>query len=77
MYGTPVIGADIGGIPELIREGVDGELFKSGSTEELKSAIQSLYNNTEKVNQYTKACRENSYDSLQTYCGKLLDIYQA
>jgi len=77
MYGTPVIGADIGGIPELIRKGVDGELFKSGSVEELKSAIQSLYNNTEKVNQYTKACRENSYDSLQTYCGKLLDIYQA
>ena len=26
MYGTPVLGADIGGIPELIDAGVNGEL---------------------------------------------------
>ena len=77
MYGTPVIGANIGGIPELIREGVDGELFKSGSVEELKTAIQNLYNDTEKIGQYAKACREISYDSLQVYCEKLLDVYQA
>ena len=32
MYGTPVLGADIGGIPELIQVGKTGELFKSGST---------------------------------------------
>jgi len=76
MYGTPVIGADMGGIPELIREGVDGELFKSGSTEELKIAIKNLYNDTEKSKQYSNASRDNSYDSLQTYCGKLLEIYQ-
>lgn len=76
MLGTPVIGADIGGIPELIREGVDGELYKSGSVEELKSAIQSLYNDTERIWQYTKACMEISYDSLQVYCEKLIDVYQ-
>lgn len=76
MLGTPVIGADIGGIPELIREGVDGELFKSGSVEELKIAIQNLYNDTERIKQYTKACREISYDSLQVYCEKLLEVYQ-
>lgn len=77
MYGTPVIGADIGGIPELIREGVDGELFKSGSAEELKTAIQNLYNDTERIQQYTKACKEIEYDSLQEYCKKLIGLYQA
>lgn len=76
MYGTPVIGANIGGIPELIREGVDGELFKSGSVEELKSAIQNLYNDTERIRQYTEACKQISYDSLQVYCEKLIDVYQ-
>ena len=29
MYGTSVLGADIGGIPELIQVGKTGELFKS------------------------------------------------
>ena len=34
MYGTPVLGAEIGGIPELIQVGKTGELFKSGKPEE-------------------------------------------
>jgi len=76
MYGTPVIGADIGGIPELIRAGVDGELFKSGNVEELKTAIRNLYNDIERIQQYTKACRDNSYISLQMYCVNLCDIYK-
>ena len=39
--GTPVIGAEVGGIPELIREG-DGMLFRMGDKEELASAIVSV-----------------------------------
>ncbi|MDR2970058.1 MAG: glycosyltransferase family 4 protein [Tannerellaceae bacterium] len=37
--GTPVIGARIGGIPELIKEGNNGFLFTPGSTGELKGKI--------------------------------------
>ena len=36
MYGTPVLGANIGGIPELISIGKTGELFESGNGEDLK-----------------------------------------
>ena len=32
--GTPVIGANIGGIPEVIQDGYIGELFKSGEKED-------------------------------------------
>jgi glycosyltransferase involved in cell wall biosynthesis len=35
----PVIGADIGGIPELIREGETGFLFKSGNVESLVETL--------------------------------------
>jgi len=38
-FGTPVIGADIGGIPEMISAGETGWLFESGSTESLASAL--------------------------------------
>lgn len=36
--GTPVVGAEVGGIPELIRDG-DGVLFRMGDKEELEEAI--------------------------------------
>lgn len=40
--GTPVIGANIGGIPELIRPGVSGEHFVSGSVESLTEALRNF-----------------------------------
>ena len=43
MYGTPVLGANIGGIPELIRVGETGELFESGNVEILISRIERLW----------------------------------
>lgn len=39
--GTPVIGSEVGGIPELIREG-DGCLFRMGDKEALTDAIATL-----------------------------------
>ena len=44
MYGTPVLGANIGGIPELIKVGETGELFESGNAEELKQKIEMMMN---------------------------------
>lgn len=46
MYGTPVLGADIGGIPELIRPGVTGELFRSGDLSDLKEKLSLLWQKT-------------------------------
>ena len=73
---TPVIGADIGGIPELIHVGVDGELFESGNVEELKDKIHALWQNEELVQKYKKNCEAIQYDSLEEYCKKLFEIYQ-
>lgn len=38
--GKPVIGAHIGGIPEMVREGETGALFESGKVEELASLLR-------------------------------------
>lgn len=40
--GTPVIGADIGGIPEQVRDGWNGFLFTPGDAVELAGKIQTL-----------------------------------
>lgn len=41
--GTPVLGAKIGGIPELIDEGVTGMTFESGNVEDLKEKIELMW----------------------------------
>ena len=69
MYGTPVLGADIGGIPELIEEGKTGELFESGNKEELKSKIRKMSNKQYKVDSV-------SFDTVDEYCQKLMKIYR-
>lgn len=75
MLGTPVIGADIGGIPELIRTGIDGELFESGNVEALKEKINLLWNDENMVAKYTAACKEVQYDTVEAYCNKIIQIY--
>jgi glycosyltransferase involved in cell wall biosynthesis len=41
--GVPVLGSRIGGIPEMIEEGVNGELFTPGDVDELKSKIKECF----------------------------------
>lgn len=72
MYGTPVIGADIGGIPELIREGKNGELFEHGNEEALKEKIMLLWKDKDKQNAYSQACEKIEYASVELYCERLL-----
>ncbi|MBQ8527195.1 MAG: glycosyltransferase [Lachnospiraceae bacterium] len=76
MYGTPVLGADIGGIPELIQEGKTGELFTSGDEASLKEKIQNLWNDKERMKEYSENCKEISFDTVEEYCEKLMKIYE-
>lgn len=41
--GTPVLGARIGGIPELIEENVSGKTFVSGNLDDLKTKIEQMF----------------------------------
>ena len=70
MYGTPVLGANIGGIPELIKVGETGELFESGNVEELKEKIKILWEHylTEKtLDRFEKV----EFDTLNEYVKKI------
>ena len=75
MYGTPVVGANIGGIPELIQEGRTGELFESGNADALKKIITKLWSDKAVTDTYSKNCLNISFDNVEEYCDKLLKIY--
>jgi glycosyltransferase involved in cell wall biosynthesis len=74
-FGTPVLGSDIGGIPELIRNGKTGELFKAKDAEDLKTKLNALWNNRERLNTYSQNCRDLSFDTVDVYCDKLIKYY--
>jgi glycosyltransferase involved in cell wall biosynthesis len=76
MYGTPVLGADIGGISELIDIGQTGELFESGNAEQLRQCIESLWQDKEKLDAYATRCRNKMFVSQQQYYESLMEIYQ-
>ncbi|MCD8154326.1 MAG: glycosyltransferase [Clostridiales bacterium] len=75
MYGTPVLGADIGGIPELITVGKTGELFKSGDKARLKKQIQKLWDDKGLTDSYSENCKNIGFDTVEQYYQKIMRIY--
>ena len=75
MYGTPVLGADIGGIPELIQVGRTGELFKPGDKADLKKKILELWSDQAKTAEYSRNCKDISFDDIDIYYKKIMKIY--
>lgn len=75
MYGTPVLGADIGGIPELIGISKTGELFENGNAVELKAKIQKLWSNKKLCEEYSRNCKNIQFDDIEEYTEKLMLVY--
>lgn len=76
MYGTPVLGANIGGIPELIQEGKTGEFFEAGNWKELKAKIEKLWNDPALTARYAENCKDIRFDDIDAYYQKLIQIYE-
>lgn len=67
MYGTPVLGADIGGIPELIQENHTGCLFRCAELEALKRKILLVWNNKSECERYSRNCQDISFLTVEEY----------
>ena len=74
--GTPVVGARVGGVPELIKDDVNGRLFKQKDYKELAKIIRELWENPETVERYSRECLKLNRDGLQEYYEKLMKIYK-
>ena len=75
MYGTPVIGSRMGGIPELIDDGKTGLLFESGNASDLEIKLRLILDNAEKLNEFTDNCKNVAFETPKSYYDKLMQIY--
>lgn len=71
--GTPVLGARIGGIPELIDEGISGMTFESKNVEDLKEKIKIMFNTSFDYKNIALKSQEK-YNS-EKYYNELIKIY--
>ncbi len=76
MLGTPVVGANIGGIPELIIPGVTGELFESGNSDDLTEKISALYKDGNRLRSMQERCTTENAFGIGQYYSRLMDIYE-
>lgn len=76
-YGKPVVGSRMGGIPELIEEGVTGFLFEPGNSNTLREVLASLMGDPALRSHMGKHARhkvEREF-SLEQHNQRLMEIY--
>ena len=73
--GTPVVGAKIGGIPELILNEKTGLVFNAGDAVDLKQKLQYLLETPGVLETYTDNCKYVSFETPETYYQQMMKVY--
>lgn len=75
--GKPVIGADIGGIPELVKDNENGFTYKYDDIDELSSKMKVLFDDEKIVKEFSENAKEIAkiQFSKENYYKKLMKIY--
>lgn len=75
--GKPIIGSKIGGIPELIQDGINGFTYEHNDVTKLTNILMKLFGNDETVKQFSKNSKQifiQNY-SAEAYYNKLMTVY--
>ncbi|MFQ5706569.1 MAG: glycosyltransferase family 4 protein [bacterium] len=59
-YGKPVIGSQLGGIPELIDDGKNGLIFQAGNVDELAEKISALASDSDLISAFGRQARSKA-----------------
>ncbi len=78
--GKPVLGARIGGIPEMVSEGETGWLFQSGSVDELAERLTQMQRQPDAeimtMGQKARRCVEEQFNE-KLYLDRMLTLYES
>lgn len=75
--GKPIIGANIGGIPELVKDNENGLIYKYDDVNELAEKLKQLFEDDRLVEEFSKNAKEYAKKeySTESYYNKLTTIY--
>lgn len=77
--GTPVAGSRVGGIPEMVRDGITGVITEPGDAEALADVIEKLLSNDELRASMGVAALEEVKQNFDcaAHAGKVMDVYDS
>lgn len=76
--GKPIIGANLGGIPELVQDKQNGLIYSYNSIDELETKMKFLFENKELAEQYGRNAKEYAKKrySKENYYNNIMKIYK-
>ncbi len=76
--GKPVIGANIGGIPELVKNNENGLIFKYDDVSDLENKMNILFNDSDLVQKLGDNAKKSAKElySKDGYYKKIIKIYE-
>lgn len=77
LLGMPVVCAEVGGVADILKDGVDGLLYPAGNVRRLGEAVKVMFAGGERVQAYREAARlhaKNTHDPQKNY-ERLVEIY--
>ena len=76
--GIPIIATGVGGVPDVITDGVNGLLVPCADAEALRNSMSRIIAHPELREKYSCEARKTveSRYSVQPWCQKILQIYQ-
>jgi glycosyltransferase involved in cell wall biosynthesis len=77
--GLPVIGSMVGGVPEIVRDGMTGALVEAGNPNALASAIEDFARNPERRKEMSVNCRRVAVEeySLEIQARRYVELYKS
>jgi glycosyltransferase involved in cell wall biosynthesis len=76
--GRPVVASNVGGIPEIVKDGVNGYLSKPGDPISLSRGILRLLSNKATLKRVSQTASTTLHDfDIDTHIEKILEIYNA
>lgn len=77
LLGMPVVCAEVGGVADILKDGVEGLLYPAGDVNRLAEAVKMVFAGGERVQAYREAARvhaKNTHDPQKNY-ERLVEIY--
>lgn len=77
MLSVPAVTMNMGGMAELVEDGVTGVLAKSACAEDFAAAVRDILSDGERLGQMKQNCAERARNdlSVEEYCAELIKIY--
>jgi glycosyltransferase involved in cell wall biosynthesis len=66
LVGTPVVATEVGGMPELIEDGVSGRLVSKGDVQALSAALEEVLAGGERIEAYIERARADLLERFST-----------